>query len=197
MYKINYEILKNFITEMSLQPPHPWFVTNKTRKEICQYDLKILEKHYKTLCDVVKEENYEDVYYVICEALHHSCSSILARYNEVLGCKDLDAFYHLENIVTELNSRDEQNLLIENYPISTLPTDLKYISVELSYFLDLLRKIKSKLIVRKSKIILQKEVIKKVIELCEIAQNLDNNIDKEDVENFLHSEWKDISYEKP
>ena len=149
MYKINYDILKDFITEMSLQPPHPWFVTSRTAKRISKYDLEILEKHYDKLCVAKTNNIYDDLYATIYEALHHSTSSILARYYEVLGCKDLDAFYNLEQIVTKLSKREEEDLLVESYAVNDLPVDLKYVGVELNQFLELLRKIKKKADCRK------------------------------------------------
>lgn len=195
MYKINYNTLKDFVIEISLQPPHPWFVTKRTAKRICKYDLEILDKHYNKLCNAKINNSFNDLYSTIYEALHHSSSSILARYYEVLGCKDLDAFYNLEQIVTKLCNREEEDLLAEKYVINDLPIDLKYIGVELHNFLELLRKIKKKLTVGRNAFSVQKEFISNIIILCDIARNLANNINKEDMEEFLYSEWKEFSHE--
>lgn len=189
MYKINYDILKDFITEMSLQPPHPWFVTSRTAKRISKYDLEILEKHYDKLCVAKTNNIYDDLYATIYEALHHSTSSILARYYEVLGCKDLDAFYNLEQIVTKLSKREEEDLLVESYAVNDLPVDLKYVGVELNQFLELLRKIKKKLTVGRNVFTVQEEFVSNIIKLCDIAKSLANNVNKEDIEEFLYSEW--------
>lgn len=195
MYKIDYNTLKNFIKQMALQPPHPWFVTKETAKEICQYDLNILQDHHAKLCKAVEMDCFDDVYYTIYEALHHSCSSILARYLEVLGCKDLDAFYNLERITTSLCNRDEKDILMDNYAISNLPMDLQYISIDLMDLLNLLRRIKKKLRIGKLKSILEKNTVMDVITLCEIAEKLDHNIHKDDMAAFLYADWSGFSNE--
>lgn len=196
MYKIKYNTLKEFIIEMALQPPHPWFVTNKTAKRICKYDIEILEKHYIRLCEAKKNELYDDSYYTICEALHHGCSSILAKYNEVLGCNDLDSFYNLERIAKLLSNRKFEDLIIENYAINNLLCDLKYIGIEINDFCRLLSEIKKKLIIGKNAFFIDIEFLNNVIELSRIAINLYKNPDKEDVEKFLYTEWCDYSWKQ-
>ena len=192
IYKVNYDTLKQFVIEMALQPPHPWFVTNGTAKRICEYDLSVLKRHYNKLCNAIDKGDYSDLSITIYEAIHHSCSSILARYHEVLGCKDLDVFYNLERIITKLFLREEEDLLLENYIISNLPNDLRYISVGLQEFLELLRRIKRSLNIAKSNLMLEKKMIIDIIQLCDIAKALDYNVDKEDVSQFLQSNWIDI-----
>lgn len=189
MYKIKYNILKEFVKEMSLQPPHPWFVTSSTAKRIYEYDLEILRPHYEHLCNARDTKKFDDLYYRINEALHHSCSSILARYKEVLGCNDLDVFFNLERITKKLYTRTNDDLLIENYEINNLPSDLKYIGIELKDFYELLVKIKKTLNVRKNTYVITANFVNLVLSLCEIAISLGKNIDKEDVELFLGSKW--------
>lgn len=196
MYKINYNTLKEFIMEMALQPPHPWFVTCKTAKRIAKYDVDVLQKHYGKLCSARDNNKYDNLYYTVYEALHHSCSSILARYYEVLGCKDLDAFYNLERVISKLCKREEKDLLLEMYEIGNLPNDLKYISIELSDFHSLLRRIRKRLDIGKIASTLDKEYVSDVIELCNVARSLGNNVDKEEIESFLYSNWNEFSNDK-
>ena len=192
VYKIDYDILKQFVIQMALQPPHPWFVTDETFKNICQYDLEILDRHYNKLCDALEKKSYEDVYYTIYEAIHHSCSSILARYHEVLGSKDLDAFYNLDRIARKLYS-EEENLLIEDYPIGCMPSDLRYASVTFQDFIKLIKNLKKKLKIGKGVAVLESNTVADVIKLCDVAVALNNNVDKNDVETFLYSNWEDFS----
>ena len=107
----------------------------------------------------------------------------------MLGCKDLDAFYNLEQIVTKLSKREEEDLLVESYAVNDLPVDLKYVGVELNQFLELLRKIKKKLTVGRNVFTVQEEFVSNIIKLCDIAKSLANNVNKEDIEEFLYSEW--------
>lgn len=191
MYKIDYNTLKEFIKEMSLQPPHPWFVTSETAKKVCEYDLDILSNHYEKLCNARDNKEFEDLYYRINEAIHHACSSILARYNEVLGCRDLDVFYNLERITRNLWKREYDDLLIENYDVNNLVSDLKYVGVEFLEFYNLLEKIKKQLTIRSTLYNINDRFINNVIELCRIAMLLDNNVNKNNMEDFLYSDWKE------
>ena len=189
MYKVNYDTLKQFVIEMALQPPHPWFVTEETAIEISKYDLEILKMHYKILKEAVDSGRYDNLFYRIYEALHHACSSILAKYGEVLGCKDLDVFYNLERITTELCKREETHLLMETQMISTFPNDLKYIYCNISSFRTLIRRIKNKIEIGKIVSVLDKELVEDVIDLCEIAFELDKAVNKIELKRFVESDW--------
>lgn len=189
MYGINYDILKEFVIEMALQPPHPWFVTEENFLRTSQYDLDILPKHCERLKESRKNEKYTELHYTICEALHHAASSILARYREVLGCNDLDAFYNLERIVGKLHKRKYKDLLVEKSLIKNIVADLKYIDVSLSDFYDLLGKIDYKLTDRKNLFNVTNDFVDYVLDFCDIAIKLGNNVDKERIELFLENDW--------
>lgn len=189
MYGINYEILKEFVIEMALQPPHPWFVTEENFLKTSHYDLDILPKHCELLKESREKERYTELHYTICEALHHAASSILARYREVLGCNDLDAFYNLERIVGKLHKRTYRDLLIEKSLIKDIVTDLKFINVSLSDFYDLLRKIDYKLADRKNLFNVTNDFVDYVLSFCDIAIKLGNNVNKKKIELFLEDDW--------
>lgn len=189
MYRISYDILKAFIIEMALQPPHPWFVTEDTAMKISKYDLDILPKHYERLLCSKENNSFEELHYTVCETLHHASSSILARYKEILGCNDLDAFYNLYRIVNNLIKRTYNDLLIDKCEINNLPSDLMYIDITLDNFYELLERIKRKLMDRRNLFNVTRDFVCDIIQLCDIAKALGNNVSKENIRIFLNSDW--------
>lgn len=189
MYRINYDILKLFVKEMALQPPHPWFVTSETAQNIRQYDIEAIHKHYIRLKEKICNKDLSELHYTICEILHHASSSILAGYMEVLGCNDLDAFYNLEHITDLLNKRSYEDLLIENHIINDLSSDLKYIDYSIEKFHVLLKRIRKKLYNRTNLFEVTEKFAEDVLLVYEIALKLFENTDKEKLKNFLYSSW--------
>lgn len=191
MYKIRYDILKEFICEMALQPPHPWLVTSETAEKIRQYDIEAVEKHYKKIEEKIKYNDFSEEHYTICEMLHHSCSSILAGYNEILGCKDLDAFFNLEKIVNKLYN-NEHDLVME-YNIDELPSDLKYIGIDFYDFHVLLNRIRCNIENKSHGFNVSAQFLKDILKLYNIAVDLFRKVNKQKMKCFLYSSWKDYN----
>lgn len=191
LYRIRYDILKSYVCEMALQPPHPWLVTEDTAEKIRKYDIDAVAKHYLKVKEKLNNKDYSGEYYVICEMLHHTASSILAGYREVLGCRDLDAFTNLENIVNKMYN-GEQDLVLE-YSIAELPADLKYIGVSFSDFNVLLIRIRSNIENRNRVFKISKQFLEDIVELHDIAVALYEKVNKQKMKKFLYSSWTNYS----
>lgn len=187
LYRIRYDILKGFVREMVLQPPHPWLVDAETAEEIRKYDIKAVEKHYLKIKEKLNTNDYSGEYYIICEILHHTCSSILAGYKEILGCKDLDAFVNLESIVRQM-CNNEQDLVLD-YNIAELPSDLEYIGVNFREFHLLLERIHENIENRNRQFKITKIFLEDILKLHDIAVALYENVNKQQMEKFLDSSW--------
>lgn len=194
LYRIRYDVLKSYVCEMVLQPPHPWLVTAETADVIRKYDIDAVDKHYLRVKDKLDANDYSEEYFTICEMLHHTSSSILAGYREVLGCKDLDAFANLENIVSQMYN-GEQDLILE-YNIAELPSDLKYIGVNFSDFYWLLERIHLNIENRNREFKITRKFLQDIVELHDIAVALYEKTNKQQMENFLFSSWDNYSEEE-
>lgn len=192
VYSIDYDVLKSMTIQIALQPPHPWFVTDETKKSIIEYDLKSLEKHRQTLMACKDSKNYSNIHYVLCEAIHHASSSILARYNQILGGGDLDAFYNLAQIVSVLYTRSYDDLLIEISPVNELPADLILSGCKLENLYVLLNNIKKRLSNRLVLFNVTPELLSNVIDLCDIAIKIDKNKIKDDIHHYLDENWSNF-----
>lgn len=194
LYRIRYDILKGFVCEMALQPPHPWLVTDDTAEIIRKYDIDAVYKHYLKVKEKIDIGDYSAEYYTICEMLHHTSSSILAGYREVLGCKDLDAFANLESIVSQIYN-GEQDLILE-YKIAELPSDLKYIDIDFSEFYWLLERIQLNIENRNREFKITKNFLQDILSLHDIAVALYEKTNKQKMEKFLFSAWSGYSEEE-
>lgn len=187
LYRIRYDILKAYVCEMALQPPHPWMVNEETVEKIRKYDIDAVAKHYLKVKEKLDTNDYSGEYYVICEMLHHTSSSILAGYREILGCRDLDAFSNLENIVKRM-SNGEQDLVLE-YSIAELPADLRYIGVNFCDFSSLLARIQSNIENRNKIFKISKKFLEDILQLHDIAIALYEKVNKQKMKEFLYSPW--------
>ena len=77
----------------------------------------------------------------------------------------------------------------ESYAVNDLPVDLKYVGVELKSIFRITKKNQKKLTVGRNVFTVQEEFVSNIIKLCDIAKSLANNVNKEDIEEFLYSEW--------
>lgn len=194
LYRIRYDILKNYIREIVLQPPHPWLVTTDTAEMIRKYDIDAVDKHYSRVKEKLNNNDYSEEYFTICEMIHHTSSSILAGYREVLGCKDLDAFANLESIVRHMYNC-EHDLILE-YDIAELPSDLKYIGVDFSEFYYLLARIQINIENRNREFKITKKFLQDILELHDIAVALYEKANKQQMEKFLFSLWDNYTKEE-
>lgn len=191
LYRIRYDILKSLVYEMALQPPHPWLVTDESAEIIRKYDIDTAKKHYLKIKENIDNKDYSSRYYTICEILHHTASSILAGYKEILGCKDLDAFTNLYKIVSKMYN-DEKDLILE-YNIVELPSDLKYIGINFCDFYSLLNKIHLNIVSRNREINVTKIFLQNILDLYDIAVALYEKTNKQKMKDFLFSSWDDFS----
>lgn len=142
LYRINYNVLKSIIIEIAMQPPHPWFVNEDTRKTIMEYDEKQLQINLQKLRKLIQKKTADTSFqYIIFEVLHHGSSLLLAKYNHFLGVKDTSAFFILQNLLKQLEKPDCCDLLLTNYSIANIFADLSFANVDINKFLPLINEI--------------------------------------------------------
>ncbi len=123
LYKINYDVLKSIIKEIAIQPPHPWFINNLTKKEIIEYDTMCLKNNIEKL-ELAINENQVTSQSIKIEILHHASALILEKYDNFLGCYDLAAFYLLKNLLNDLLDTKNWDLVISNTKLNSITSDL-------------------------------------------------------------------------
>ncbi|MFK7800937.1 MAG: hypothetical protein AB8G95_04845 [Anaerolineae bacterium] len=89
LYHIRYDFLVDLVTEIGIQPPHPWFAPEKFAQIVIDYDLNQIQYH-KLRADFFIEKNDAGSLIHHCkELMHHSCSALLSNYGCYLGCFNL------------------------------------------------------------------------------------------------------------
>ena len=89
LYHIRYDFLVDLVTEIGVQPPHPWFAPEKFAQLVIDYDLDRIQYH-KLRADFFIDRNDAGSLVHHCKELtHHSCSALLSNYGCYLGCFNL------------------------------------------------------------------------------------------------------------
>jgi len=107
VYIINYEVMLQMVKEIVNKPPHPWFIDERFRQEIIDYDRHGVESNLKEIARCEKRE-MEIPYIVFSELLHHTSAMMLDQYFHYCGCTDFDAFYILCETINEILEAKEE-----------------------------------------------------------------------------------------
>lgn len=141
IYIIRYNVLKDIILEIALQPPHPWFINEDTKSNIINYDCTQLK------INLAKAKNYFNKGTIVIppsilyEIIHHASSMILAKYDYYLGCNDLSSLYLLKSLLENLINIPYEDLLFDEYPINTLLSDIAKAKINCNDYLKLIKSI--------------------------------------------------------
>ena len=210
LYMINYRVLKDMITEIATQLPHPWFISEDKRltniehdKKSVQENLRLAYSHYES-----KEPLSSSI---IVELLHHASSMVLERYFSFLGCYDLTAFYRLVYIVTKLtpnhmvegknganNKKDDDpdtiefdwDIVISDYAFKNFFDDCTIAGVDLLKYREKIKHIANFLQEKNSN---KLEFTKLLIEFGEQCLDILNYGDRKEIELFLNKSWAEYS----
>lgn len=188
LYKINYDVLKDIIKEIALQPPHPWFINDITQREILEYDFECLENNIKKLRTSL-DKNEDSLQSVKIEVLHHASALILEKYNYFLGCYDLSSFYLLKDLLSKLTDSNKWDLAVNYSKVSTFLSDLSFSQIDINELLEIVDRISKMLNVQH---IHNSEFDQLLIMFSSFAIQLFKLGYKNQVSVFLNSSWKDI-----
>lgn len=188
LYKINYNVLKQMIKEIVLQPPHPWFISNETREEIVNYDLECLECNIKKLKSCI--ENKSRLSQTLRnELLHHSSAIILEKYNYFLGCYDLSSFYLLRELLNNLNCNDKWDLILDYSKLSNILSDLTFSNINVDELLTTINKLFDYL--QSQNTSENMDFNNLLMKFIDYTLKIIKIPDKEILNIFLNSNWKD------
>lgn len=134
LYSIRYKTLINLIQDLTLEPPHPWFVSSETKNRITKYNVERAGAHYKMLHVGQKNELFD---YSARGCIQHSCAAILSYHGAFLG---VDQKYGLSELCRVLSIKDANPAMWEYCEISSLPNSLRECNVNVNKFLELLKK---------------------------------------------------------
>lgn len=185
LYKINYDVLKAIINEIALQPPHPWFISEKTRSDIIKYDIECLNSNIVKV-EQALNNGVDSTQYVKIEVLHHASSLILEKYNFFLGCYDLSAFYLLKGLLSELCDNSKWDYAISFSRLGKILEDLVFAHIDVSSLCDSMDRINSYL---KHQNINNADFDNLILALAKNALKLCELGNKNDVQNFIKSDW--------
>jgi hypothetical protein len=101
--RIHYSTLLSLSKDLSLQPPHPWFVARAFDKNAIKYDYGKASIHMDMLKSFLSNKDYDMANQHFCECIHHSSCGILAIYGVFMGCGFLAPFQNLIHNITLLN----------------------------------------------------------------------------------------------
>lgn len=209
LYMINYKLLKDMISEIATQLPHPWFISKDKRLINVEHDKLSVQENLQLAYDHY-EKNEPLPSSIIVELLHHASSMVLEKYFSFLGCYDLTAFYRLVDIVTKLvpqplngeknvvsNKNDadgdiiesEWDLVISDYAFKSFFDDCTMAGVDLLIFREKIKHIANLLQEKNSN---KLEFTKLLIEFGECSLDIHNYGDRSRIEAFLNDSW--VSY---
>ncbi len=188
LYKINYVVLKDIIKEIALQPPHPWFINQATKKEIMIYDVECLKKNISKLEECISN-NIDSPQSAKIEVLHHASALILEKYNSFLGCYDLSSFYLLRDLLNSLVDSKKWDLTVTYSKVSELLLDLTFSFVEVVELVETVNRINDFL---KNQDINHLEFDKLLIQFSNYALQLFELGHKNEVQQFIKSDWKTL-----
>ncbi len=192
LYKINYKILKEIIKEIALQPPHPWFISDKTRSDIIKYDIDCLKSNINKIKEAL-ENDVDSSQYVKIEILHHASALILEKYNYFLGCYDLSAFYLLKELLNELIDVKKWDLTVHFSQTSEILEDLAFSHINILSLCNTIDRINGFL---KNQNIINQEFDNLILNLAENALKLNELGNKNSIKDFLQSEWNTFPFEE-
>lgn len=89
LYHIRYDFLVDLVTEIGIQPPHPWFAPEQFAKIVIDYDLERIQYHKVRANFFVGQDDTGSIMHHCKELIHHSCSALLSNYGCYLGCFNL------------------------------------------------------------------------------------------------------------
>lgn len=185
LYKISYNVLKDIIKEIALQPPHPWLINDEMQNEIINYDAECLRNNIKKLKAAI-DNNVSSPQSVKIEVLHHSSALILEKYDHFLGCYDLSSFYLFKDLLNELLDCNRWNLTVGYSKLSELIADLSFAFIEPDQLKDTVDRINHFI---KNNNINNGEFDKLLLRFSENAIRLFELGHKNDVLEFLKSDW--------
>lgn len=95
LYSVRYCTLFNLAYDLAIQPPHPWFVDQKSRAVTVAYNLERAKAHVDRLRSLIGDSDKAPFKHAIREIIHHACSAILAHYRAFLGVGQLGPLHQL------------------------------------------------------------------------------------------------------
>ncbi len=189
LYKINYDVLKRIIKEISIQPPHPWFISQDTLNDIMKYD----EECLKGNLDKLEHQMGSSFQSVKIETLHHASALILEKYNFFLGCYDLSSFYLLKDLLNNIVDSEKWDLSISYSKLNDLLSDLAFSHIDVMFLCDIVNKINDFI---KNQNINNMEFDRLLLLFGKLSLQLYKLGYKEDVALFLKSDWDNYSLEE-
>lgn len=185
LYRINYDVLKSIIKEIAVQPPHPWFINNETRKEIMHYDAECLDTNIVKL-EYSLDNNLDCSQSVKIEILHHASALILEKYNYFLGCYDLSSFFLLKDLLNNVVNKEKWDLAISFSKLSHLLSDFSYSYIDIMDYIETVNQINDAI---KNHSISNSEFDKILLKFAKMCKQLFELSHNDGVVDFLNSDW--------
>ncbi|MFZ1400101.1 MAG: hypothetical protein WAS33_24575, partial [Candidatus Promineifilaceae bacterium] len=134
VYEIHYDTLYRMVSDIALNPPHPWVVKRAFDGSIIEYDLDRATDHASNMLAAFEDGDFPSARHKCMECLEHSCSALLAYYGVFMGVKP----FH--NLMRTLKLPDTNPLLWKKLKIHQLEGDLSGLGRSLMEFQNYLSK---------------------------------------------------------
>lgn len=134
VYEIHYDTLYRMVSDIALNPPHPWVVKSAFDESLIEYDMERATEHASQMLVAFEEGDSPSARHKCMECLEHSCSALLAYYGVFMGVKP----FH--NLMRTLKLPETNPLLWKRLKIHQLEGDLSGLNRSLMEFQMLLSK---------------------------------------------------------
>ena len=210
LYSIKYSVLKDFITEIATQLPHPWFISENKRANNIQHDKKSVEDNLR-LAENAYNKGEPLPTNLIVELLHHASSLVLEKYFSFMGCYDLTAFYRLAYIINKLSphpakenlrlssskhgeiseiEETEWDIVISDFAFKNLFDDCTMAGVQLSVYGDKINRIHNLLEKKKTSC---RDFTSLLIDFAKLSLEIHIYGDRSKIVKFLDDDWHEYS----
>lgn len=177
------------ILEIALQPPHPWFINQSTKKNIMKYDFDQLKTNLAKMSRTFNLGKNVVSQSILIEVIHHAASLLLAEYDFFLGYNDLSSLYLLISSIEKLINRPNNELLYDEFPIKKLLVDITKADINYNEFLKLLKEIKNQV---NANNLSSADLSKKVFEFGTQAKTIYENESGSHLESFFTASWGEM-----
>lgn len=190
VYIIKYNVLKEMILEIALQPPHPWFINQSTKDNIMKYDYEQLKTNLAKISRFFSTGEKIVPQSILIEVIHHAASLLLAGYDYFLGYNDLSSLYLLINSIEKLINRPYNEILSDEFPISKLLADITKAEINYNEFLNLLQEIRNQV---NSNYISSADFSKRVFDFGTQAKLIYENRSDNRLDLFFATSWSELN----
>jgi hypothetical protein len=124
LYNMYIKTILNLAFDIATQPPQPWFVNEKYKKENIKYDLGRAKRHFDVINRLNENNSDEEICHSAVDCIDHICSAILTKYDFFIGAGRLTPLNNLINFLNISNLKSGNKVLWEITQMKKVEGDL-------------------------------------------------------------------------